>query len=163
SAPPQSLLQLAQRLRSAAADGKRVVLTNGVFDILHSGHIAFLRQARALGDALAVAVNSDASARRLKGPGRPINREQDRLALVAALDPVDEVILFDEDEPSALIRALVPHVHVKGGDYAGQRLPEEAAIRDVGGEFVLLPLLGDQSTSGLISRIASGTPAGAAR
>ena len=109
--------------------------------------------ALALGDLLVVGVNSDRGARRLKGKGRPINGERDRLALVAALDAVDEAVLFDEATPADLIRALRPHLHVKGGDYAHEPLPEAEAVREVGGQVVILPLAGAHSTSAVIERI----------
>lgn len=152
----ESLLALAQltaQLESERQAGKTIVFTNGVFDILHAGHVQFLRQAKALGDVLVVAVNSDGSTRRLKGKNRPIISERDRLALVAALDAVDYVLLFDDDTPTTLICRLRPHIHVKGGDYADEVLPEEEAVREVGGRIVILPLAGNLSTSGVIDRI----------
>jgi D-beta-D-heptose 7-phosphate kinase/D-beta-D-heptose 1-phosphate adenosyltransferase len=133
--------------------GRKIVFTNGVFDILHAGHVQFLRQAKELGEVLVVGVNSDRSARQLKGKSRPINSERDRLALVAALDAVDHVILFDEETPTELIRALRPDIHVKGGDYADEVLPEAEAVREVGGSIVILPLAGSLSTSSVIDRI----------
>jgi D-beta-D-heptose 7-phosphate kinase/D-beta-D-heptose 1-phosphate adenosyltransferase len=135
--------------------GHTIVLTNGVFDILHAGHVEFLKQAKALGDTLVVAINSDSSARRLKRNGRPINNEQDRLALVAALDMVDYAMIFDEDTPIETIRRVRPHIHVKGGDYAAKELPEAAAVQEVGGRVVILPLVGNTSTSQIIDRIVS--------
>lgn len=150
---PDSLLDLATLLDIHRQAGRSIVFTNGVFDILHAGHVHFLREARKLGDVLVVAVNSDRGARRLKGHNRPINGERDRLALVAELDSVDHALLFDEDDPSALIRALRPNVHVKGGDYAQQSLPEAEAVRAVGGRTIILPLMGDVSTSTVIERI----------
>ena len=129
------------------------MFTNGVFDILHAGHVHLLRQAKQLGDVLVVGVNSDQSAQRLKGKHRPINSERDRLALVAALDPVDYVALFDEDTPATLIRTLRPHIHVKGGDYADEQLPEAGAVYEVGGRIVIIPLVGSMSTSSVIDRI----------
>jgi D-beta-D-heptose 7-phosphate kinase/D-beta-D-heptose 1-phosphate adenosyltransferase len=145
--------RLAARLAEERRVGRTIVFTNGVFDILHAGHVQFLRQAKDLGDVLVVGVNSDHSARRLKGRNRPIIGERDRLALVAALEPVDDVVLFDEDDPAALIRALRPHLHVKGGDYADEALPEAAAVRDVGCRIVILPLVGSLSTTRVIDRI----------
>ena len=150
-----ALSQLAAQLEIERQAGKTIVFTNGVFDILHAGHVQFLRQAKELGDVLVVAVNSDSSTRRLKGKHRPIISERDRLALVAALDPVDYVLLFDDDTPAELIRLLRPHVHVKGGDYADEVLPEEEAVREVGGRIVILPLAGSLSTSGVIDRIVA--------
>ena len=148
-----ALSRLMARLAAERQAGKRIVFTNGVFDILHAGHVEFLRHAKALGDVLVVGVNSDRGARRLKGERRPINSERDRLALVAAMDVVDDVVLFDEDTPANLIRALRPHLHVKGGDYAGDTLPESDAVREIGAELVILPLVGDLSTSRVIERI----------
>ncbi|HEX6799865.1 MAG TPA: D-glycero-beta-D-manno-heptose 1-phosphate adenylyltransferase [Ktedonobacterales bacterium] len=149
----QALSRLMARLAAERQAGRRIVFTNGVFDILHAGHVEFLRRAKALGDVLVVGVNSDRSTRRLKGERRPINSERDRLALVAAMDVVDDVVLFDEDTPANLIRALRPHLHVKGGDYASEPLPERDAVREVGAELVILPLIGDLSTSRVIERI----------
>ena len=133
--------------------GRRIVLTNGCFDILHRGHVTYLHQARALGDVLIVGVNSDASIRRLKGPQRPINSLEDRLQVLSALDCVDHVIAFDEDTPHRLVRAIRPHVFVKGGDYTRDRLPEAALVEELGGRIEILPLVRERSTTGLISRI----------
>jgi D-beta-D-heptose 7-phosphate kinase/D-beta-D-heptose 1-phosphate adenosyltransferase len=148
-----AVARLAARLAEERRAGRTIVFTNGVFDILHVGHIQFLRQAKELGDVLVVGVNSDRSARRLKGRNRPIIGARDRLALVAALEPVDHAVLFDEDEPTTLIRALRPHIHVKGGDYADEALPEAEAVRDAGGRIVILPLVGSLSTTQVIDRI----------
>ncbi len=161
-----NLSRLTTLLEVERLAGRTIVFTNGVFDILHAGHVHFLRQAKALGDVLVVGINSDPSTQRLKGKSRPINSERDRLALVAALDPVDHVILFDEDTPTELIRALRPHVHVKGGDYADEDLPEAEAVREVGGRIIILPLAGNISTSSVIDRIialASSDEIGAER
>lgn len=122
--------------------GLRIVFTNGIFDVLNAGHLEFLRQARELGDVLVVGVNSDASVSRLTGRAAAMNNERDRLALVAALDPVDHAVLFHEPTPSELIRRLRPHIHAKGGDYASEALPEDEAVREVGGRTVILPLVG---------------------
>ena len=144
---------LVELLETERRSGRTVVFTNGVFDILHAGHVQFLRQARALGDVLVVGINSDGSVRRRKGVGRPINSERDRCSLVAALDMVDYVLIFDEDTPSDLIRLLRPAIHVKGGDYADESLPESEAVREVDGRIVILPLAGTVSTSDVIERI----------
>lgn len=152
----RALNQLRARLTIERQAGRAIVFTNGVFDLLHAGHVELLRQAKALGDVLVVGVNSDRSARQLKGQRRPITSERERLALVAALDPVDHAILFDEEDPAALIRALRPHIHVKGGDYATEDLPEAEAVREVGGRVAILPLVGDLSTTSMIERIVAG-------
>jgi rfaE bifunctional protein nucleotidyltransferase chain/domain len=134
-----------------------LVFTNGVFDILHRGHVTYLEQARGLGAALVVAVNGDASVRRLgKGDGRPLNPLADRMAVLAALAAVDLVVPFDGDTPRALIVAARPDVLVKGGDYTAQTTAgaEETIAR--GGRFVAIPLLADLSTSALVARIRSG-------
>jgi D-beta-D-heptose 7-phosphate kinase/D-beta-D-heptose 1-phosphate adenosyltransferase len=118
---------------------KRLVFTNGCFDLLHVGHVRFLREARALGDALVVGVNTDDSVRRLKGEPRPFVPQDERIEILAALDSVDYVVLFDETTPLALIEALRPDVACKGGDYdEGAVLPEATVVRGYGGEFRLL-------------------------
>jgi D-beta-D-heptose 7-phosphate kinase/D-beta-D-heptose 1-phosphate adenosyltransferase len=150
-----SLKEIVARLEVDRFHGKRIVFTNGVFDILHAGHVNLLRRARALGDVLVVGINSDASTRRLKGPLRPVNREQDRLALVSALDAVDYALLFEEETPSEVIRAIRPHIHVKGGDYHAESLPEIAAVREVGAEIEILSLVEGRSTTALIDRIVA--------
>jgi D-beta-D-heptose 7-phosphate kinase/D-beta-D-heptose 1-phosphate adenosyltransferase len=152
---PESMTRLKAQLEAKRQLGQTIVFTNGVFDILHAGHIQLLRQAKALGDVLVVGVNSDRSTQRLKGRSRPINNERDRMALVVALDPVEYVVLFDEDTPTELIRTLRPHIHVKGGDYADEILPESEAVREVGGQIVILPLVGSISTSSVIDRIVA--------
>ncbi|MEW6388111.1 MAG: D-glycero-beta-D-manno-heptose 1-phosphate adenylyltransferase [Thermodesulfobacteriota bacterium] len=141
-------------VRQLQAHGQKVVFTNGCFDLLHLGHVRYLEQARSLGDALIVGVNTDASARRLKkGPGRPVNPEGDRAAVLAALACVDRVVLFAEDTPLELISALQPDVLVKGGDYR----PEEIAGREVvlarGGRVQVLPFVPGYSSTGLLERL----------
>jgi rfaE bifunctional protein nucleotidyltransferase chain/domain len=148
-------LEFMERAATLRADGRRVVFTNGVFDILHVGHVRYLQAARALGDALLVGVNSDASVRRLnKGPSRPLNPEEERAEVLDALACVDSVCIFDEDTPHALIELVRPYVHAKGGDYAApDALPEAALVRSLGGEVVILPLVPGRSTTRLIQRI----------
>jgi D-beta-D-heptose 7-phosphate kinase / D-beta-D-heptose 1-phosphate adenosyltransferase len=153
SNPQAALARLTAQLEVERLQGKIIVFSNGVFDILHVGHLQFLRQAKALGDILVVGVNSDASARRLKGPGRPINNELDRLALVAALDMVDHCLLFEGDTATDLLRALRPALYVKGGDYTNESLPEANVVDEIGGHIVILPLAGSTSTSRVIERI----------
>ncbi|MEW5863570.1 MAG: D-glycero-beta-D-manno-heptose 1-phosphate adenylyltransferase [Pseudomonadota bacterium] len=134
-----------------------LVFTNGVFDILHRGHVTYLARARALGAALLVALNSDASARRLgKGAGRPVNCLEDRMALVAALESVDAVTWFDEDTPEALIERVRPDVLVKGGDWPVDRIAGASAVRARGGRVVSIPFEHERSTSALLERIRKG-------
>lgn len=138
--------------------GRRVVVTNGCFDILHRGHIAYLNAAKALGDVLIVAVNSDDSVRRLKGPERPINALEDRVEVLAALSCVDHVAAFDEDTPIELLRALRPDVFVKGGDYTPDMLPEAPVVEALGGVVRILPYVADRSTTSIIDRIRGVGP-----
>jgi D-beta-D-heptose 7-phosphate kinase/D-beta-D-heptose 1-phosphate adenosyltransferase len=152
------LQRLAQRVQSYREQGRRVVFTNGCFDILHRGHVTLLNQARALGDVLIVAVNSDASIGRLKGPGRPINSLEDRIQVLAALACVDHLIAFDDDTCVRLVQALRPHIFVKGGDYTRETLPEAPAVEAAGGVVHVLPHLSDRSTTGLIQRIQRPQP-----
>jgi len=134
-----------------------VVFTNGVFDLLHTGHVALLEAARAEGDALIVGVNRDASARRLgKGPDRPVVAEAERARLVAALAAVDCVVLFDEDTPLALIRRLRPDVLVKGADYALEAIVGAKDVEGWGGRVVRVPLVKDKSTTGLLEKLRGG-------
>ncbi|MFB9902378.1 D-glycero-beta-D-manno-heptose 1-phosphate adenylyltransferase [Allokutzneria oryzae] len=153
----QSSLADPRELEKAVAEhraaGRRIVFTNGCFDVLHRGHVAYLNQAKRLGEVLVVALNSDRSVRRLKGPERPVNTESDRAAVVAALSCVDHVVLFDEDTPARLLRSLCPEVYVKGGDYTPEMLPETPIVRALGGEVRILDYLSDHSTTAVIDRI----------
>ncbi len=145
--------RLAARLALHRAQGRRVVFTNGCFDLLHRGHITYLNQAKTLGEVLVVAVNSDTSVRRLKGPRRPILPLEDRMQVLSALSCVDYIIPFEEDTPERLIRLLRPDVFVKGGDYRRETLPEAPLVEAQGGVVKILPYLLDRSTSGIIERI----------
>jgi D-glycero-beta-D-manno-heptose 1-phosphate adenylyltransferase len=141
-----------------AALPKPVVFTNGVFDVLHRGHATYLAQARALGGSLVVALNTDASAKRLgKGPDRPLNNEQDRAALIAALESVSLVTWFDEDTPLELITALRPDLLVKGGDYDMDTLAETAVVKAYGGKAVAISFVDGYSTTALVSKIKAGS------
>ncbi len=146
---------LAQRLAARRARGERIVTTNGVFDLLHVGHARYLRAARAQGDLLVVGINTDAGTRRLKGLSRPFVPEAERAELLAALACVDYVTLFEEPTPEALLEALRPDLHVKGGDYRADDLPETAVVRRHGGEVITLPFVAGRSTTGLAERIAA--------
>ncbi|GAB3734126.1 PfkB family carbohydrate kinase [Amycolatopsis oliviviridis] len=143
-----SAFDVAARVR---ARGGRLVATGGCFDLLHPGHASLLRQARALGDALVVCLNSDQSVRGLKGPGRPIVAARDRARLLTELSSVDAVAVFDEPNPAALLDRLRPDIWVKGGDYADTELPESAVVRRHGGEIVLIPTIRGYSTSRLVA------------
>jgi D-beta-D-heptose 7-phosphate kinase/D-beta-D-heptose 1-phosphate adenosyltransferase len=144
---------LTARVSSYHQAGKRIVFTNGCFDILHRGHITYLNQAKALGDVLVLGINSDNSVRRLKGPARPINPLEDRMQVLSALSCIDLIVPFDGDTPSDLIKVIKPDVFVKGGDYTRESLPEAQLVESLGGEVVLLPYLDDRSTSSIIERI----------
>jgi D-beta-D-heptose 7-phosphate kinase/D-beta-D-heptose 1-phosphate adenosyltransferase len=136
----------------------RVVFTNGVFDLLHPGHIDVLVAARGMGSALVVGLNSDASVRRLKGPARPIRSELERATVVAALEAVDVVVLFGEDTPLDLIRALEPDVLVKGGDYTVETVVGAPDVVARGGTVVIVPLTPGQSTTSTVERMQAGEP-----
>lgn len=151
----------ANAVRNAQNAGKTVVFTNGCFDILHVGHVRYLREARGLGDLLVVGVNSDGSVRRLKGPDRPINSENDRAEVLASLECVDCVTLFDEDTPVELIEAIRPDVDVKGGDYVIEDMPEAKVMQAIGGRVEIIPFAatdskGFSTTSTLLSIRGSG-------
>ena len=133
--------------------GGRVVFTNGCFDLLHPGHVSYLRTARSLGDALVVGLNSDASVRRLKGPSRPVVPEKDRATVLEALGSVDAVVIFGEDTPIRLMRKLEPAVYVKGGDYRVEDLPEAEVAREAGAEVRIISFEPGYSTSALIEKI----------
>jgi rfaE bifunctional protein nucleotidyltransferase chain/domain len=137
------------------AEGRRIVFTNGVFDILHAGHVTYLAAARALGDVLVLGLNTDASVRRLKGPERPINNENDRATVVAALRAVDHVVVFDEDTPLRVISTLVPDVLVKGGDYTRDTIVGADVVEAHGGSVVTIPLVEGRSTTNIINRARS--------
>lgn len=140
------------------AAGRKVVFTNGCFDILHRGHVTYLEFARAQGDALIVGLNSDASVRRAKGESRPINRQDDRAAVLSALRAVDAVVIFDEDEPRRLIEDLLPHVLVKGADWA-HYVSGRDIVEAHGGRVVLANMVAGLSTTNTIARIQGDPPA----
>jgi rfaE bifunctional protein nucleotidyltransferase chain/domain len=146
----EELRRVREDLRAA---GRRLVFTNGCFDLLHVGHIRYLREARALGDALLVAVNSDRSVRALKGAGRPVLSESERAELLAALSSVDFVTVFEEESPRALIAEVLPDVLVKGGDYALEEIHGREEVERAGGRVVALPFVEGASTTSIIERI----------
>lgn len=151
---PMELAPLGEALRGT---GHRIVWTNGVFDLLHPGHLSLLDFARSQGDVLVVGLNSDRSTATLKGPRRPVVSEPDRARLVAALRPVDYVVVFDELDPVASLRRLRPHVHVKDEEYSGRVLPEIEVLAEIGAEMAFCPRLAGRSSTDLIARAAART------
>lgn len=148
----------ARRVEDAKTAGERVVLANGHFDLLHVGHIRYLEGASALGDVLVVAVNGDEVTRKLKGPGRPILSSVDRAELVAALECVDLVVIFDEDDVAAILRRLRPDVHCKGTDYTEDTVPERDVMRELGGETRIVGDPKDHSTRDFIATVRDRFP-----
>lgn len=146
----ESILALTRRLRAA---GKKIVFTNGVFDLLHPGHVRYLQDARGLGDALIVAVNSDRSVRANKGPERPITPEAERAEILAALACVDGVVIFDDETPHAIISAIQPDVLVKGADWAADAIVGRDVVEARGGKVVRVPLAEGYSTTAIIQKI----------
>jgi D-beta-D-heptose 7-phosphate kinase/D-beta-D-heptose 1-phosphate adenosyltransferase len=143
---------LAERDRLRAA-GKRLVFTNGVFDLLHVGHVRYLSQARALGDALVVAINSDRSVRALKGPERPVFDQDERAEILAALRDVDYVVVFDDISPRAVIKRLLPDVLVKGGDYQLDEIHGREEVEAAGGKVISLPFVDGASTTSVLEKM----------
>jgi len=152
-----TLPELGRRAGEIRQAGKRLILTNGCFDLLHVGHVRYLKEARELGDFLAVAVNGDDSVRALKGLGRPLNSETDRAEILAALEAVNFVTIFSSLRATEVIEAVRPAIYVKGGDYTPESLDlgERTALQQVGAKTVILPLVPGKSTSQLIQRVAS--------
>lgn len=153
SSPVAPVLTWESAVRWRRGNRGRVVFTNGVFDLLHRGHLDLLVTARARGDALIVGINSDESVRRLKGPDRPVRSADDRAYLVAGLRPVDAVVIFEHDTPLELIRAIEPDVLVKGGDYTEATIVGASDVRARGGEVVVVPLTPDQSTTSIMEQV----------
>jgi len=147
-----SAAEFAAELERVRAAGKKVVFTNGCFDLLHSGHVQLLAQARALGDYLVLGLNSDRSVSALKGPTRPVNSERDRARILAQLPYIDAVVVFDEDTPIELMKTIKPDLQVKGGDYVKEKLPEYEVMRSMGKEIVILPFRKGYSTTGILQR-----------
>lgn len=146
--------KLVEVLKNLRQKNKKIVTTNGCFDILHVGHVRYLKQTKALGDVLIIALNTDRSVKALKGPKRPLNSENDRAEVLAALECVDYVVLFDEDTPAKLLETIKPDIHAKGGDYNIDTLPEAEVITKNGGKVVFIPLVEGKSTTSLIEKAA---------
>lgn len=142
-----------KKISNLKQSGKRVVFTNGCFDLLHPGHIQYLEAAKDLGDALVIGLNSDASVKENKGPTRPINPEHTRAIMLAALACVDMVVIFNEKTPILLLSELQPNLHIKGGDYKIEDLPETPTVEGYGGEIQIIPFLAGYSSTSLIEKI----------
>ena len=140
-------------VKTARSDGMRIVFTNGVFDLLHPGHVRYLQVARNLGDILIVGLNADASVRRNKGPGRPITPEKERAEVLAALECVDAVVTFDQDTPAEIVRLVQPDVLVKGADWPADQIVGRDTVEARGGRVVLVPVEEGHSTSSIVERI----------
>ncbi len=154
---PPTLAEAEVLVEQLRASGKSIVFTNGVYDLLHPGHVRYLQAARALGDALVVGVNSDRSVRANKGPGRPINPEAERAEVIAALDCVDAAVIFDEDTPHEIISRLQPDVLVKGADWAEDAIVGRDVVEARGGRVVRMPIEQGFSTTDLIAKIQAGS------
>ena len=154
----QAILRFGREKRN----GRRVVFTNGCFDLLHPGHIRILEESRALGDVLVVGINSDESVRILKGEGRPILPERERAEILAAMECVDAVIIFDELTPRETIAALLPDVLVKGGDWPGNQIVGREEVEAAGGRVVSVPVVAGYSTTAILEKIRQGTRAASA-
>lgn len=143
----------AKVIEELKKQGKKVVFTNGCFDILHVGHLTYLNEAKRQGDILIIGVNSDASVKRLKGESRPINGERDRAEMLCGLKAVDYTVIFEEDTPMELIEELKPSIHVKGGDYKKEDLPETPVVERNGGEVRILGFVDGKSTTNIVNKI----------
>ena len=150
--------ELARIRADMGATGRRLVFTNGCFDLLHAGHVRYLQQARELGDALAVGLNSDRSVRELKGEGRPVNAQDDRAEVLAALGCVDFVVVFDGKRATEVLRAVRPHIYAKGGDYTPESLDadEREVLLAAGADIRILPLVPGRSTTSVLERMRAG-------
>lgn len=146
--------EIAEVVRNIKAAGQTLVFTNGCFDIIHAGHVRYLAEARKLGDCLIVGLNSDRSVRELKGPTRPVNQQEDRVEVMAALAAVDHVVVFDERTAEDLISEVKPDIYVKGGDYCIDDIPEAKIVAANGGKTVLIPEVVGRSSSNIIKKIS---------
>jgi D-beta-D-heptose 7-phosphate kinase/D-beta-D-heptose 1-phosphate adenosyltransferase len=145
--------ELIKIIKDLKAKGKRIVFTNGCFDLLHLGHVRYLEKARTLGDILVVGVNSDSSVRKIKGPKRPILPEKERIEILSGLECVDYITLFDEIDPLKLITSLHPHMLAKGGDWTREEIVGREVVESLGGKVVIIPFIQGASTSNLIETI----------
>lgn len=149
--------EIAEVVRNIKAAGQTLVFTNGCFDIIHAGHVRYLTEARKLGGCLIVGLNSDRSVQELKGPTRPVNHQEDRAEVMAALAAVDYVVIFDERTAERLISEIKPDIYVKGGDYSIEDIPEAKIVSTSGGKTVLIPEVAGRSSSNIIKKISETT------
>ncbi len=147
------LKNLLIKVSELKSENKIIVTTNGCFDIIHAGHVRYLKKAKELGDVLIVCLNSDESVKKLKGPSRPLNNMHDRAEVLTALNSVDYAVIFEEDTPSAILEKIKPDIHVKGGDYSEETLPEADVIKKNGGKVCFIPLVEGKSTTNIINKI----------
>jgi D-beta-D-heptose 7-phosphate kinase/D-beta-D-heptose 1-phosphate adenosyltransferase len=145
--------EIRKEISELRKESKKIVFTNGCFDIIHAGHVGYLNEAKAMGDILVVGINSDKSVRRLKGESRPVINEKDRAYILANLKPVDYVVIFDEDTPYALIKEITPDILVKGGDYQGKNVVGRDIVEPAGGRVALIDFISGKSTSNIINTI----------
>ena len=148
--------ELKKIVAELRAKGKKIITTNGVFDILHIGHIRYLQEAKKLGDVLILAINSDSSTKKIKGPKRPLNNENDRAEALAALECVDYVTIFNEENPIKILQEIKPNIHAKGGDYDISQIIEKDIVEKNNGKIVLIPKIKGYSTTDFINRIIKG-------
>lgn len=146
----EELLNIVSELKK---QNKIILTTNGCFDIIHAGHVRYLKQAKELGDILIMCLNSDTSVKRLKGPSRPLNHEDDRAEVISSLQAVDYVVIFEEDTPIDILAKIKPNIHVKGGDYTEDTLPETKVIKEGGGKIQFIPFVEGRSTTNIINKI----------
>jgi rfaE bifunctional protein nucleotidyltransferase chain/domain len=149
----KTISELSAIIEDHRREGKKIVFTNGCYDLIHVGHVRLLEDSKKLGDILVVGINSDSSVQRLKGASRPILQEPDRAEIVSALESVDYVVIFSEDTPVETIAILKPHIHVKGGDYDMATIPEAKVVQSYGGELRAVPLVTGRSTTTIIQKI----------
>jgi len=147
------LNELIELIKEQKKHGKKIVTTNGCFDIIHVGHVKYLKQAKELGDILVIGLNTDESVKRLKGPTRPVNNEDDRAEVLSSLISVDYVVLFNEDTAVELLSKIQPDIYAKGGDYTLDTLPETETVHNSGGKVVFIPFVEGKSTTNIIERI----------
>jgi rfaE bifunctional protein nucleotidyltransferase chain/domain len=151
----ESVHDLSEAVALLKHQGKTIVTTNGCFDLLHTGHISYLAEAASFGDYLIVGINSDMSVQKLKGPGRPVQKEKDRAFIIGSLKMVDFVFIFSESDPREFLNILKPDVHVKGGDYTPEKLPEREVVEANGGKIAIVSFVDGYSTSSIVKKICN--------